>query len=97
MKRIPKQFQLLNHRITVRVLAQGEWPAKYADAVGVWDNNKNEILLLKQPRTLLRHTFWHETTHALLDMTGHTKLSASESFVDSLGGLLAQLNDSSEF
>ena len=97
MKRIPKQFQLLNHRIAVRVLPKSEWPEKYNDAVGVWDNNKNEILLLKQPRTLLRHTFWHEATHALLDMTGHTKLSASESFVDSLGGLLAQLNDSTEF
>lgn len=97
MKRIPKQFQLLNHRITVRVLPQSEWPAKYSDAVGVWDNNKNEILLLKQPRTLLRHTFWHEATHALLDMMGQTKLSTSESFVDSLGGLLAQLNDSTEF
>jgi Zn-dependent peptidase ImmA (M78 family) len=97
MKRIPKQFQLLNHRITVRVLSQSEWPSKYKDAVGVWDNNKNEILLLKQPRTLLRHTFWHEATHALLDMAGQSKLSSNESFVDSLGGLLAQLNDSTEF
>jgi hypothetical protein len=97
MKRIPKQFQLLNHRITVRVLTKGEWPEKYNDAVGVWDNNKNEILLLKQPRTLLRHTFWHEATHALLDMMGQSKLSTNESFVDSLGGLLAQLNDSTEF
>ena len=97
MKRIPRHFQLLNHRITVRILPRSEWPAKYADAVGVWDNTKNEILLLKQSRTVLRHTFWHEATHALLDMMGQTKLSASESFVDSLGGLLAQLNDSTEF
>ena len=97
MKRSPRHFQLLNHRISVRVLTKSEWPEQYADAVGVWDNARCEILLLKQPRTLLRHTFWHEATHALLDMTGHTKLSASESFVDSLGGLLAQLNDSSEF
>jgi hypothetical protein len=97
VKRIPRHFSLLNHTITVRVLSKSEWPAKYIDAVGVWDNNKNEILLLKQPRTLLRHTFWHEATHALLDMMGQSKLSTNEAFVDSLGGLLAQLMDSSEF
>jgi hypothetical protein len=96
MKRIPRHFQLLNHRITVRVLPKSEWPEKYHDAVGVWDNAKCEILLLKQPRTVLRHTFWHEATHALLDMMG-SKLSKNESFVDALGGLLAQLNDSTEF
>ena len=96
MKRIPRHFQLLNHRITVRVLTKSEWPEKYADAVGVWDNAKCEILLLKQAKTVLRHTFWHEATHALLDMMGH-KLSTNESFVDALAGLLAQLNDSTEF
>lgn len=96
MKRIPKRFKLLNHQITVRVLSKSEWPEKYADSVGVWDNHKNEILLLKQPRTVLRHTLWHEITHALLDMMGH-KLSTNESFVDALGGLLAQLSDTTEF
>ena len=97
MKRIPKSFQLLNHRITVRVFPQSEWPAKYADAVGVWDNTRNEILLLRQPKTVLRHTFWHEATHALLDMSGKSKLSSNESFVDAMGGLLAQMMDSTEF
>ena len=97
MKRIPTTFHLLNHKITVRVLNKNEWPAKYADAVGVWDHNKNEILLLKQPRTVLRHTFWHEATHALLDMAGQSKLSTNESFVDAMGGLLAQMMDSTEF
>lgn len=97
MKRIPRQFQLLNHRITVRVIPKSEWPAKYSDAVGVWDNTKNEILLLRQPKTVLRHTFWHEATHALLDMAGQSKLSSSESFVDAMGGLLAQMMDSTEF
>ncbi len=96
MKRIPRRFQLLNHRITVRVLSKSEWPEKYADAVGVWDSSRTEILLLRQPRTQLRHCFWHEVTHAVLDMMG-SKLSTNETFVDAFGGLLAQLNDTTEF
>lgn len=96
MRRIPRHFQLLNHRITVRVLSKSEWPAKYSDAVGVWDNSRTEILLLRQPRTQLRHCFWHEVTHAVLDMMG-SKLSTNEAFVDAFGGLLAQLNDTTEF
>lgn len=80
----------------MRVLPKSEWPEKYSDAVGVWEDSKCEILLLKQPRTVLRHTFWHEAAHALLDMMGH-KLSSNESFVDALAGLLAQLNDTAEF
>jgi hypothetical protein len=97
MKRIPSQFNLLNHTITVRVLHKSEWPERYADAVGVWDVSRNEILLLRQPRTQLRHCFWHEVTHAILDMMGKSKLSTNEQFVDAMGGLLAQMMDSTEF
>lgn len=95
MKRIPKTFKLMGHTISVRLVAKKDW--KYKDEWGWWDPAKNEILLVKQPRTQLRHSFWHEVTHAMLDMVGQIKLSADERFVDQVGGLLAQIMDSAEF
>ena len=97
MKRIPKKIQLLNHKITVKVIPKSRWPECDADAVGVWDNERNEIRILRQPRTQLHHTFWHEVAHAILDMMGETKISRDERFVDAIGGLLAQTMDSAEF
>lgn len=95
MKRIPTAFQLLNHRITVQVIPKSQWP--YEQELGWWDPSKNQILLMRQPRSQLRHVFWHEVSHAVLDLMGHSKLSGNEAFVDQMGGLLAQLMDSAEF
>jgi hypothetical protein len=95
VRRIPKSFELLGHTITVKVINKRDW--KYDGEWGWWDPGRNEILLVRQPRTQLRHSFWHEAGHAILDLMGHTKLSANEAFVDQLGGLLAQLMDSAEF
>jgi hypothetical protein len=95
VRRIPKSFGLLGHTITVKIINQKEW--KYANEWGWWDPAKNEILLVRQPRTQLRHSFWHEVSHAILDLMGQAKLSANEAFVDQMGGLLAQMMDSTEF
>ena len=94
MKRIPSSFKIMAHTITVRVIPKGEW--KYDDAVGFWDPEKNEILLLKQSRTQLRHTFWHEVMHAVLDMMSH-KQSRDEVFVDQVSGLIYQVMDTAEY
>ena len=94
MRRIPKSFQLMGHTITVQVIDKKDW--KIEDASGYFDPDKNQILLLKQPRTQLRHTYWHEVTHAILYVMGH-KLYGNESFVDQVGGLLAQIMDTAEF
>ena len=81
------------HIVTVRIIAADEW--EYPDAHGFWDPSKNEILLVRQKHSLLLHTFWHEVTHAILDMMSH-KLSRNEQFVDQFGGLLAQLAKSAK-
>jgi len=94
VKRIPSSFKIMAHTITVRVVPKNEW--KYDDAVGFWDPEKNEILLLKQPRTQLRHTFWHEAMHAVLDMMSH-KQSRDEAFVDQVSGLIYQVMDTAEY
>lgn len=94
MRRIPKSFQLMGHTINVQVIDKKDW--KIEDASGYFDPDKNQILLLKQPRTQLRHTYWHEVTHAILYVMGH-KLYGNESFVDQVGGLLAQIMDTAEF
>jgi Zn-dependent peptidase ImmA (M78 family) len=94
VKKIPSSFKIMAHKITVRVIPKNEW--KYDDAVGFWDPEKNEILLLKQPRTQLRHTFWHEVMHAVLDMMSH-KQARDEAFVDQVSGLLSQIMDTAEF
>lgn len=94
MKRIPAQFQLMGHTITVRVVPIDLW--RHPDAYGFWDPNTNEILLVNQRRSLLWHTFWHEVTHAILSMMSH-RLSHNEQFVDQFGGLLSQLCQSAKY
>jgi hypothetical protein len=94
MRRIPKTFKLMGHTINVKVVERKSW--KYEDEWGWWDPERNEILLVRQPRSQLRHSFWHEATHAILDMVGQSELSADERLVDQIGGLLAQIMDTAE-
>ncbi|CAB4130422.1 hypothetical protein UFOVP119_46 [uncultured Caudovirales phage] len=94
MKRVPSTFQLLAHTITVTVIEKRDW--KWEDAVAYWNPANNTIELMRQPRTIMRHAFWHEVAHAVLDMMGQTKLSRNEVFVDAMGGLLAQMMDTAQ-
>lgn len=89
--KIPKSIQLLAHTITVEVVPKAKW--KMEDAVGYWVPGENRIVLLRQPRTQLAHTYLHEVTHAVLDAMNH-KLSRNEPFVDQFAGLLAQALES---
>lgn len=94
MKKIPSSFKLMAHTITVRVIPKKAW--KYEDSLGFWDPEKNEILLIKQPRTQLMHCFMHEVMHAVLDLMSHRQ-ARDESFVDQVSGLLSQMMDTAEF
>lgn len=96
VRRIPKTLQLLGHTITVRVLSKREWEALTEmeegieeDEFGAWFQDKNLILIKRTKRSLMWHTFWHELTHAVLDMMNND-LSFDEAFVDNFSGLLAQ-------
>ena len=93
MKRIPKQFKLLGHTITVDVIRKSEWP--YTDCIGIFIPDENKIQVLKQQPAQTHHAYWHEVCHAALFMMNH-KLYANEQFVDQLGGLLAQLAATAE-
>jgi hypothetical protein len=92
MKRIPKSFRILGHTITVTVLPAKKWP--HGECVGLWDPQTNCIFVLKQSPSQIRHTFWHEATHAMLFYMGH-KLYSNEQFVDGCAGILAQIMDTS--
>jgi hypothetical protein len=99
MRRVPKKFFLLGHEITVRIVSKRDWDALCEDydiegAVGAWRHRDHAIILLRQPRSQLLHTFAHELTHAILDMM-NDKLSYNEKWVDQFGGLLAQALDTS--
>ena len=94
MKRIPTSFKLMGHTITVQVISKSEW--EYDDELGFWDPEKNEILLLRQRRTLLMHCFMHEVMHAVLDMMSH-KQARDEAFVDQVAGLLSQVMETAEY
>lgn len=94
MRRIPKSFKLMGHTVAVHLVDKKDW--KYEDDLGYWDPDKNEIWIMRQTRTQLRHTFWHEVMHAVLDAISH-KLAREEQFVDQVGGLLTQIMDTAEY
>ena len=86
---LPKSFRLLDHTIKVR------WKDDLMEthgAYGLWEQHKLTIYIdTTVPPTLMAQTLWHEIMHAVLDLTGHSKLSSNERFVDCIGGALAQV------
>jgi len=93
LKRIPSAFQLMGHRITVDVIRAKDWP--HGDCVGLYEPSHNRISILRQSKSTDMHTFWHEASHAMLNVMGH-KLYSNEPFVDTLGGLISQILGSAE-
>lgn len=89
MERLPKTFRLLGH--TIKVKPRPGLHSKEA-AYGMWVQHELTIYIdPDMPPSLLAHTFWHEATHAVLDLTGFTQMSENEVLVDSIGGALAQI------
>lgn len=87
--KLPKTFKLLDHTIKVR-----EKPGLVGDqnAFGMWSHAELTIWIDPEvPTSMQAHTLWHEIMHAVLDLTGHSKLSNNERFVDAMGGALAQV------
>jgi hypothetical protein len=99
MRRVPRQFKLLGHTITVRVVSKRDWESladecddMEEDDMGYWMPDQNLIVLKRLPRSQLLHTLYHELTHAILYYMGDP-LWRDEDFVDQFGGLLAQAID----
>lgn len=88
--KIPKTFEILGHRVTVR------WDSEITeDSHGKWNAGRS-VIRLQSPsddwtRAMAEHTFCHELTHCILDLIGEEKLSKNEKFVDLFGGTLAQV------
>lgn len=86
---LPKSFKLLDHTIKVR---EKKHLIEKHGAFGLWDATELTIYIDPDvPVSVLAHTLWHEIMHAVLDLTGHSKLSKNERFVDCVGGALAQV------
>lgn len=86
---IPKSFQLVNRKYTVRGL--GTETAEAANMHG--DCNSDEaVIRVRQTknRQLMEHTYFHELAHALLYVTTKPRRSLDEEFVESLGAALHQ-------
>jgi predicted SprT family Zn-dependent metalloprotease len=95
-----KTFRLLNHRIKVeykkRIIApDGSCP------YGICYVEKNKIEIATHspstgeplPEDFIQHTLWHEIGHLLMALMNKNDLFADEAFVDGLGSLLAQLDN----
>jgi hypothetical protein len=102
MKRIPKSFQLLGHTVTVRIVSKRDWEALIEEVddeenmdeadVGYWIPGDDLIVIKRQPKAMMLHTFYHELTHAVLYYM-NSPLWTDEIHVDNFGGLLAQAMD----
>lgn len=92
-----KRFRLLGHTIKVsyvkRILApDGSSPY----GICYVEKNKLEIATHspstgeKLPDDFINHTFHHELAHMLMALMNQNELFQNETFIDNLGGLLAQ-------
>lgn len=87
---VPKQFDLISRTYKViqlpKVIYNGESVLGQCKSdLGIIEIRKNLNKELK------RHTFLHESTHAILESLGYTELSLDEKFVDAFSNALYQV------
>lgn len=87
---LPKKFQLLGH--TIKIVAREDL-FDQCECYGRWTQQDMliEIDTGHSGESLQMHSLYHEIVHAILDLTGYGKQSKDETFVDSVGGALAQV------
>lgn len=87
--KLPGVLPLMGHIIPVTLYSADEWPHG-DDYIGIWDPNRLAIdLNAEVDGTKLEQVFFHELTHAVLDVMNH-RLSRNEAFVDQFASLLHQ-------
>lgn len=98
--KIPKSFKLFGTTYTVI------WDNKIMNDMknyGVSDYSKSEITLSdkigdeKLSNDKIMDTYYHERTHAILDMMNERDISLDEKFVDVFSKLLRQADESSVY
>lgn len=93
---IPEYFQLLGHRIEVRIIKPSRWKHGRGN-IGIWIPDEYRIEIISSVRGTHRQQVWaHEAIHAMLDLGGYESLSQDEVLVDRLGHLLQQMLTSME-
>jgi 2-hydroxy-3-keto-5-methylthiopentenyl-1-phosphate phosphatase len=98
--KIPKTFKLFGTTYNIvwdndRLNDRNEY--------GLCDYSRSEIILSntigvkKLSDDKIMDTYYHEKTHAILDMMNERELSSNEKFVDVFSKLLRQSDETSEF
>ncbi len=98
--KIPTKFKLMGQTFNVEY---NKDLINERDLVGVAKLRLNKIEL--QPNVggipitdeQLGHTFCHELVHCILGVLGEKELKENEKFVDTFGGLLFQMLETSEY
>jgi len=92
-----KSFNLLGHLIKVSYVKRINAPdGSHPYGICYVEQNKIEVATHspsngeKLPEDFLNHTFYHELSHMLMALMNKSDLFADETFIDNLGGLLAQ-------
>lgn len=85
----------MGHTIKVHIVSERDWESlaeqydEMDDCCGFWVPDSNLIVLLRQPKSKLLHTFHHELCHAILFYM-NSPLWRNEKWVDQFAGLLHQ-------
>ena len=99
-KKIPSSFKLGAYDIKVVRLSADEIEKKCGNVYGLFDPGNLTIYLMNPDKTtksaVLYQTFWHEYAHAML-WVADPKRYQNEKLVESLGHLLAQFHNTSEY
>jgi hypothetical protein len=91
---IPNSFNVFGQIITIEYRKS---LYKTHKAIGLWEPNKNRILLQadtdKYPisKDSIEQCLFHEITHVMLDKLGYNRLSEKEELVDRIGAVLHQI------
>jgi hypothetical protein len=93
MKKVPATFECGGRTITVEKVKHFD----DGDRTGDWKQEQAHIRILTAniPSDTQMQTFWHETTHAILETAGHSELSTDEGFVERISQLIWQVLKSS--
>ena len=92
MRVVPKHFDIMGQRINVEQFPNfsrehecyGKWlPARNVIQLQQADENHSNDVVLQ--------TFWHEATHAYLDILGYGEWSSNEVVVEQIGQCIYQI------
>lgn len=95
MKSVPKSFRILGHLIKVVTISPKDWATLQESypalelVAGFYNTDLDLIILKKQKKEHLLHTFYHEMMHAVLYHMDH-QLWGNEKFVEQLSAFIAQ-------